>query len=251
MPSGRGYCPAPVGYLAAASASQRYFRGMALCLSGDAKADALLTKDALALLVGMVLDQQVPLEWAFSAPLELQRRLGGKLDVKAIAEMDPAALASAFSERPALHRYPSSMAQRVQELCRLVVEDYSGNPKKIWTGAKDGKELLARLKQLPGFGDQKARIFLALLGKQLGVKPPGWEEASSPFGEPGSLRSVADIVDSASLDRVRAAKQAAKAAAKAAASEKVATTTGTGKGRAGAKAKKASGSTKKAAPARA
>ena len=188
---------------------------MALCLSGDAEADALLSKDPLALLVGMVLDQQVPLEWAFSAPLELRRRLGGKLDVRAIAEAEPGELAAVFSERPALHRYPASMAERVQGLCRLIVEKYGGNPKKIWTGTKDGEELLSRLKELPGFGDQKAKIFLALLGKQLGVTPPGWEEASSPFGEPGSLRSVADIVDSASLDRVRAAKQAAKAAAKA------------------------------------
>jgi uncharacterized HhH-GPD family protein len=190
---------------------------MALHLSGNREADALLTKDPLALLIGMVLDQQVPLEWAFAGPAELKRRLGGKLDAASMAKMDPEALTAVFLERPALHRYPASMAKRVHDLCLIIVDEYGGHANKIWTGVDDAKELLARLKKLPGFGDQKARIFLALLGKQLGVRPRGWEEASAPYGEDGSLRSVADIIDSETLDKVRAAKQAAKQAAKAAA----------------------------------
>jgi uncharacterized HhH-GPD family protein len=185
-------------------------------LSGNTEADALLSKDPLALMIGMVLDQQVPLEWAFAAPAELKKRLGGKLDPRAIARMDPEDLVKVFVERPALHRYPASMARRVHELCRLVVESYGGKTENIWSGAADASELLARLKKLPGFGDQKARIFLALLGKQLGVRPDGWVEKSTPYGEPESFRSVADIVDGPSLDRVRTTKQQAKQAAKAA-----------------------------------
>lgn len=183
-------------------------------LSQDAKADKLLSDDPLALLVGMVLDQQVPLEWAFAAPLELKKRLGGKLKAAEIAAMKPEDLVAVFVEKPALHRYPASMAQRVHELCRVVTEEYGAKAQNVWTGAADARELLGRLKKLPGFGDHKARIFLALLGKQLSVRPDGWMEVSAPFGEPGSLRSVADIVDAESLDRVRAAKAAAKAAAR-------------------------------------
>jgi uncharacterized HhH-GPD family protein len=193
---------------------------MPLYLSGDTKADALLTDDSLALLIGMVLDQQVPLEWAFAAPLELKKRLGGKLAVKSLAAMAPEELVAVFVEKPALHRYPASMAQRVYDLCQIVVEEYGGKASNVWTGASDGKELLARLKKLPGFGEQKARIFLALLGKQLGVRPDGWIEASAPFGETGTLRSVADIIDADSLQGVRAWKAAAKQAAKAANAEK-------------------------------
>jgi len=196
------------------------FSAMALRLSGNDEADALLSEDPLALLIGMVLDQQVPLEWAFAAPLELRQRLGGKLDAKAMAQMDPEALTEAFLRKPALHRYPASMAKRVHDLVVLLVSDYAGRAQNVWAGVDDASELLKRLKKLPGFGDQKARIFLALLGKQLGVHPSGWEEVSAPFGEKGSLRSVADIVDPSSLDRVRAAKQAAKQAAKAAAAAK-------------------------------
>jgi uncharacterized HhH-GPD family protein len=192
---------------------------MALHLSGNDEADALLTRDPLALLIGMVLDQQVPLEWAFAAPAELKRRLGGRLDAKAIAAMDPDELAEAFLRKPALHRYPASMAKRVHDLTVGLVEDYGGRADRVWAGTDDASELLRRLKKLPGFGDQKARIFLALLAKQLGVRPKGWEEVSAPYGAKGSLRSVADIVDAASLERVRAAKQAAKQAARAAAAE--------------------------------
>ena len=191
-----------------------------LHLSGDSEADALLSRDPMALLIGMVLDQQVPLEWAFRGPAELARRLGGTLDASSIAAMDPEQLSEAFSRKPALHRYPGSMATRVQAMCRAVSEDYGGDAAAIWKGASDGVELRRRLEGLPGFGAQKARIFLALLGKQLGVDPPGWREASTPYGEPGSYFSVADIVDTSSLEQVRAHKQQMKAAAKAAGAKK-------------------------------
>jgi uncharacterized HhH-GPD family protein len=186
-----------------------------LYLSGDPEADALLTTTPLALVIGMVLDQQVPLERAFRAPFELAERLGGPLDAAAIAAMDPDALAGLFSQRPALHRFPGSMAARVQALCQVVVDEYGGDAARIWKTAADGKDLMARVKDLPGFGEQKARIFVALLGKQLGVRATGWEAASAPFGEPGSHLSVADIVDAASLATVREHKQAVKAAKKA------------------------------------
>lgn len=186
-----------------------------LHLALDPEADALLAADPLALVIGMVLDQQVPMERAFAAPAELRRRLGGHLDAAAIAAMSPDDLAAAFAERPALHRFPGSMAGRVQQLCRTVVEDHGGDAAAVWSDAPDGATLVERLERLPGFGTQKARIFAALLGKQLGVRPPGWEAASAPYGEPGSRRSVADIVDDASLAAVRAAKAEAKAAARA------------------------------------
>ena len=185
-----------------------------LHLAQDAEADRLLSDSPLALLIGMVLDQQVPLEWAFSGPLELRRRLGVDLDAAHLASIDPDDLKAHFAERPALHRYPGSMAGRVQELCRVLVEDYEGRPEAVWEGIGSGPELLSRIRKLPGFGDQKAKIFLALLGKQLGVRPPGWEKASSPFSDTGSHRSVADIRDEATLRKVRAYKQSLKAAAK-------------------------------------
>ena len=184
-------------------------------MTGDEAVDNLLSSDALALLIAMVLDQQIPLERAFRSPFDLAERLGGPLDVAAIASMDPDALAAVFSEKPALHRFPKSMAGRVQELCSIVMDDYDGDPAAIWTSALDGKELLANVKALPGFGEQKARIFLALLGKQLAVTPPGWEKAAAPFGEPGSFLSVADIVSPESLAKVRQHKQKMKAKAKA------------------------------------
>ncbi|MBO0731260.1 MAG: Fe-S cluster assembly protein HesB, partial [Acidimicrobiaceae bacterium] len=134
-----------------------------LQLSQQPEADKLLSDNPLALLIGMVLDQQVPLEWAFSAPLTLKQRLGGRLDVTEIAEMDPDQLAAAFLERPALHRFPAANAKRVQELCRIIVEQYGGEPAAVWQGASSGAELLARVRKLPGFGEQKARIFVGLL----------------------------------------------------------------------------------------
>lgn len=191
-----------------------------LRLSGNPEADTLLSKDPLALLIGMVLDQQVPLEWAFAGPAELRRRLGHDLDARDIASMDPEALAAAFSTRPALHRYPGSMAGRVQELCLMLVDEYGGRADAVWKGATSGEDLLARVRQLPGFGEQKAKIFVALLGKQLGAQPEGWRQASVPYSDPGSYCSVADITDAESLDRVRAFKQEMKAKAKAAAAKK-------------------------------
>lgn len=185
-----------------------------LHLAGEPDADRLLAGDSFALLVGMVLDQQIPLERAFAAPLELSRRLGRPLDAGDVAATDPAELAAAFSAKPALHRFPGAMAERVGELARLIVDDYGGRAESIWTTAGSGSELLGRVRRLPGFGEQKARIFVALLGKQFGVQPPGWREAAGPFGEEGSRRSIADITSPETLAEVRAYKQALKAAAK-------------------------------------
>ena len=188
-----------------------------LHLSGDPEADAVLSRDPLALLIGMVLDQQIPLEKAFSSPAELARRLGRPLDAAEIAAMDPDDLALLFKERPALHRFPGSMAGRVQEVCRTVAEDYANKAQNVWKGARDGQELFARVKALPGFGEQKAKIFVALLGKQLGVNPDGWRNASKPFGAEGTYLSVADITDAESMVKVRATKKAMKAKARASA----------------------------------
>lgn len=191
---------------------------MTLCLAQDAEADALLDRDPLALLVGMLLDQQVPMERAFAAPAELARRLGvDRLDARALAEYDPDVFVELFSTPPALHRYPRSMAQRVQGLAAALVERYDGDVTGVWADAATGKDLFTRLAALPGFGTQKAQIFTALLGKQRDVAPDGWREAAGGYGDEGVHRSVADVVDSASLGRVREYKQAAKAARKAAA----------------------------------
>ncbi len=184
-------------------------------VTGDDAVDQLLSDDPLALLIAMVLDQQVPLERAFRSPYDLRERLGAELDAASLASMDPEALAAVFSERPALHRFPKSMAGRVQEVCTVIVESYGGDPAAIWTSAADGKQLLANVKGLPGFGEQKARIFVALLGKQLGVRPPGWEKAALPYGETGTFQSVADIDSPESLAKVRQYKQKMKAKAKA------------------------------------
>jgi uncharacterized HhH-GPD family protein len=186
-----------------------------LFLSGDPDADALLADDPLALVIGMVLDQQIPLERAFKSPFDLKERLGGRLDAAAIAVMDPDRLAGVFADKPALHRFPSSMAGRVQQVCRVVTEQYGGDAAGIWTSAADGKELMANLTDLPGFGAQKARIFVALLGKQLGVHPSGWRDVSTPFGDAGSFLSIADIDSPEALTKVRKHKQQMKAAAKA------------------------------------
>jgi uncharacterized HhH-GPD family protein len=188
---------------------------MALNITQDEEADELVSHDGLALLVAMVLDQQIPLERAFHAPLELRQRLGGRLDAAGIAAMDPAALARVFAEPPALHRFPASMARRVQELCQVLVESYQGDAATLWRSAPSGAELLHRVRALPGFGDQKARIFVALLGKQFDVAPDGWAEAATPFGTPGSFLSVADIDGPESLARVRDYKKQRKAEAKA------------------------------------
>ena len=186
-----------------------------LHLAQDAEADRLLSDNPLALLIGMVLDQQIPLEKAFSSPAELARRMGRPLRAADIAAMDPDALTMLFKERPALHRFPGSMAARVQEVCRVIAEDYGGQAENIWTSAASGAELFGRVNNLPGFGVHKARIFVALLGKQLGVQPDGWQAASTPFGDDGTFLSVADITDTQTLDKVRATKNAMKASAKA------------------------------------
>ena len=188
-----------------------------LQIAQDPDADALLDRDPFALLVGMLLDQQFPMERAFAAPGLLAVRLGvDRLDPRAIAEHDPADFAALFTGPPALHRYPGAMAQRVQALAALVVEHYDDDASALWRDVRDGAALLRRLTALPGFGTQKAQIFVALLGKQRGVTPPGWREAAGAYGEEGSYRSVADVVDAASLGRVREFKQAAKAEKKAA-----------------------------------
>lgn len=190
---------------------------MALHLTDDAEADRLLTDNPLALLIGMLLDQQVAMEVAFAGPLKIEQRFG-PVDAEAIAEADPEAFAAAFKQPPAVHRFPGSMAERVQTLCRAIVQDWHGEAAAIWTdGDPDGKTVLKRLKALPGFGDQKARIFLALLGKQRGFSGEGWREAAGPYGEEGSFRSVADIVSPETLLKVRETKRAVKAAAKRAA----------------------------------
>jgi uncharacterized HhH-GPD family protein len=186
-----------------------------LRLAQDPDADALLTNNPLALLMGMLLDQQFPLEWAFRAPWRLAQRMERtSLDAAEIAGYDPEAFVKLMAGPPALHRYPAAMAERVQALCRLVVERYGGDAAALWRTAGTGTELLARLRALPGFGEQKARIFVALLGKQLGVRPEGWREVAGPYGEDGSRRSAADVTDAETLAEVRAFKQAAKRAAK-------------------------------------
>ena len=189
--------------------------GMTLSLPIDAEANELLATDPLALLIGMVLDQQVPFEKAFSSPYVLAQRLGHQPTAEEIAGFDPEALVAIFAKPPALHRFPKAMAARVQEVCRALVTQYDGDAANLWTGAADGTELLRRVGSLPGFGKQKAQIFTALLGKQYGVQPPGWREAAGAYGEDGSYRSVADITDGDSLARVRAFKKEMKAAAKA------------------------------------
>jgi len=185
-----------------------------LRITGDDDADALLADDPLALLIGMLLDQQVPMETAFAGPGKLRDRLPS-FDAAAIADHDADAFVEICRTPPSVHRYPGSMAARIQSLCRSVVDDWSGDAARIWTdGDPDGAEVLRRLKALPGFGEQKARIFLALLGKQYGLESDGWREAAGAYGEEGSYRSVADITDAESLTKVREFKRAAKAAAK-------------------------------------
>jgi uncharacterized HhH-GPD family protein len=188
---------------------------VALMLSQDVPADALLERDPLALLLGMLLDQQVPMERAFAAPYQLQQRLGHELDAHELAIYDPDALAELFARQPALHRYPKAMAVRVQDICRALVERYGGDVTGLWRDVADAQELLDRLVALPGYGTQKAQIFVALLGKQRNVRPTGWREAAGPYGDEGVYRSVADVTDADSLAKVREYKQQVKAAFRA------------------------------------
>ena len=178
-------------------------------------ANALLQAEPLAVLIGMLLDQQIPMEKAFTSPAVLKERLGGTLDAATIAGTDPEALEELFRRPPALHRFPAAMAKRVQTLAQMLVDEYDGRAENVWSGAKTGAELVRRVGTLPGFGEQKAKIFTALLGKQFGVRPKGWREAAGAYGDDGATRSVADVVDTASLQRVRAFKKEQKAAAKA------------------------------------
>lgn len=189
---------------------------MRIQVAQQPEADDLLGRDPLALLIGMLLDQQVPMERAFTGPYTIAVRLGrdhiSGLDSHEIAAYDPEAFAELLARKPAVHRYPKAMAQRVQRLAAYLVEHYGGKAEAIWADVADGAELLRRLMALPGFGEQKAQIFVALLGKRLGVRPPGWREAAGPYGEEGVHRSVADVVDAESLAKVRQAKREAKQA---------------------------------------
>ena len=188
-----------------------------LCLTGRPEADALLAADSNALLLGMVLDQQVPMEKAFSGPAVIAERMGS-LDVRAIADADPEEFKALCSQPPAVHRFPGSMAARVQSVCQVLVDSYGGDAANLWVDVRSGRELLDRISALPGFGAQKAGIFVALLGKQYGVTPTGWRKAAGIYGEEGSRRSIADVLDEESRAAVRASKKAVKAAAKEAGS---------------------------------
>jgi uncharacterized HhH-GPD family protein len=188
--------------------------GMTLWMTGDDAADRLLDSDPFALLIGMLLDQQYPMEAAFAGPAKLLDRLG-TLSPATIADAEPEAFAAMCATPPAVHRYPGSMAGRIQAVARAVLDEYDGDVTRMWTGGDpDGATVLKRIRALPGFGEQKAKIFLALLGKQRGVQPPGWREAAGAYGEEGSRRSIADVTDAVSLGQVRETKKAAKAAAK-------------------------------------
>jgi uncharacterized HhH-GPD family protein len=184
-----------------------------LPVTGDPEADQLLVDDPLARLLGMLLDQQVPMEWAFSSPWKLKERLGGMLDAGRIASMPLEELEAMFKGPPALHRYPASMAKRAQQLCQHLVDEYGGQAEAVWRGVESGPELFARLKALPGFGGEKAKIFLALLAKRFGIAPEGWEAPSTPFSD-GTKRSVADVDSPEALAEVRAFKQMMKAKGK-------------------------------------
>jgi uncharacterized HhH-GPD family protein len=185
-----------------------------LQLAQDPAADALLGANPFALLVGMLLDQQVPMETAFAGPKKIADRMGD-FDATEVADYDPDTFAALCSERPAIHRFPGSMAKRIQALAQIIVDRYDGDAAALWTaGDPDGPELLRRLNELPGFGEQKARIFLALLGKQYSVTPRGWRTAAGEYGKAGTHLSVADIADARSLEQVRSYKKEMKAAKK-------------------------------------
>jgi uncharacterized HhH-GPD family protein len=188
---------------------------MPLSLPIEPEATKLLHDSPLALLMGMLLDQQIPMEKAFSSPYVLRQRLGRDLDAAEIAAFDPEAFEAIVAKPPALHRFPRANAKRIQELCQLLVERYDGDAAAVWTGVDTGAELVRRMGELPGFGKQKSQIFVALLAKQFDVQPAGWREATGVYGEDGAYRSVADITDDTSLAKVRAFKQELKAAAKA------------------------------------
>ena len=186
-----------------------------LRLTGAPEADQLLTEDDNALLIGMVLDQQVPMEKAFSGPLVIAQRMGGPLDVAKIAAMSEDEFVALCSERPAIHRFPAAMAKRIRQVCQVLTDDYDGQAANIWQDARSGDEIKSRLARLAGVGSDKAAIFTAVLGKLRGVTPDGWRTAAGYYGEPGTYRSAADIVDDDSLQKVRETKRSVKAAKKA------------------------------------
>ena len=186
---------------------------MAIRIAQDAHADEVLSASSFALLTGMLLDQQYPMEHAFRGPAKILDRFGS-LDPATVAAADPEEFAALCSTPPAIHRFPGSMAARLQALATHVVEEYDGHAERLWEDAKSGRDLMRRLQALPGFGKQKAQIFVALVAKQLGVRPPGWEEVAGDYSEPGSYRSVADVVDPTSLDKVRSFKKEMKARAR-------------------------------------
>ena len=180
-------------------------------ITGDDAADQLLVENPLALLIGMLLDQQVPMGWAFRGPFTLQERLGGALDAETVAALGPDKVEAIFRDKPAMHRYPGSMGQRTYALCAYIVEHYGGDAGAIWRDAPSGQEIYRRLRELPGYGEEKSKIFLAILGKRLGQAAPGWEEAAAPFSD-STPRSVADVGSAESLERVREFKKARREA---------------------------------------
>ncbi|HET8560883.1 MAG TPA: HhH-GPD-type base excision DNA repair protein [Marmoricola sp.] len=185
---------------------------MDIRIAQDAAADEVLSEEPFALLAGMLLDQQFPMERAFAGPARIRERFG-TLDAAAVAAADPEEFKQLCSTPPAVHRFPGAMAGRIQELARIVADEYDGDASRLWTGATSGAQLVQRLQALPGFGRQKAQIFTALVAKQLGVRPDGWEEAAGDYALDG-YRSVADVVDPESLQKVRDHKQAVKRAAR-------------------------------------
>lgn len=186
---------------------------VAIPITGDLDADLLLQDDPLALLIGMLLDQQVPMEWAFKGPSTLRERLGGRLDAERIASMDQEDFVAICAAKPAIHRFPAAMGRRIHDLCAAVVEHHGADAASIWTGSDDAADLHARLRALPGYGEEKTKIFMAILAKRLGVRPAGWEEVAAPFSDE-QPRSVADVHSEESLQAVREWKKAMKAAKK-------------------------------------
>lgn len=182
-------------------------------ITGDHDADAFLVENPLALLVGMLLDQQVPMEWAFRGPHTLAERLG-TLDVATIIAMDAEDFVEVCARKPAIHRFPASMGRRIHQMCEVLAEDFDGDPASVWAGATDAEDLRVRLRSLPGYGEEKTKIFIAILAKRLGVTPDGWQEVAAPFSD-DEPRSVADVHSEESLERVRAWKKMMKAAKKA------------------------------------
>jgi len=185
----------------------------AIPITGDLDADLLLEREPLALLIGMLLDQQVPMEWAFKGPATLKERLGGRLDAGEIAAMSEDDFVQVCCDKPAIHRFPAAMARRIHELCGILVTDYDGDAAKVWKGVRSAQVLHDRLRQLPGYGEEKTKIFMAILAKRFDRRPAGWEEVAAPFSDE-QPRSVADVHSEESLQAVRAWKKQMKAAKK-------------------------------------